>query len=29
MTNSLVCADTNLALKLVLHERGSALARAL
>jgi predicted nucleic acid-binding protein len=29
MTNSLVCADANLALKLVLHERGSALARAL
>ena len=29
MTNSLICADSNLAIKLVLHERDSALARAL
>ena len=29
MTTSLVCADSSLALKLVLHERDSALARAL
>jgi predicted nucleic acid-binding protein len=29
MTTSLVCADSNLAIKLVLHERDSALAREL
>jgi predicted nucleic acid-binding protein len=29
MTNSLVCSDANLALKLVLHEHDSALVRAL